>query len=413
MITPGARLAGKYRLEEHIIRGGVGQVWRAFDTNLHRTVAVKILKPELLGDPQFVEIFRAEGLALAKVDHRGVVRVLDHGNDRFLGPYLVMEYVNGDVLSKILRAAPLPPEWTMDLVAQAGDALHAVHERGIVHRNVTPGTLMVRRDGSLVLIGFRNAGSADLSEQAHAGPTRSPEEVKGAPQTRLTDVHALGVVAYQCLTGLQPLDSSNGTAHYKIPPLSSGIPDGIRRVVEKAIAENPEERWSTAAELAEAARAAITRADREDEFEVIICYRRADTGGWAGRIFDHLETAFGRAKVFLDAESIAGGVDFGKATIEAVGKSRIVLAVIGTGWLDAETAGVRRLGNPKDLVRREIETALEAKKRIVPVLVDGASMPVKGQLPRNLQPLAERAGVEVSLVRFRNDVRALIDSLRT
>ena len=153
-------LGGRYRLDERIAGGGMGDVWRGTDEVLGRTVAVKILLPALLDEPGFAERFRGEARTMATINHPGVVDVYDYGSDQQLA-FLVMEYVEGDALSRTLsRVGRLTPARTMALVAQAADALQAAHEKGIVHRDVKPGNLLVRPNGTLVLTDFGIARSA-------------------------------------------------------------------------------------------------------------------------------------------------------------------------------------------------------------------------------------------------------------
>src|SRR6266705_1164591 len=152
MVSGGTVLGGRYKLVERIASGGMGDVWRGTDEVLGRTVAVKILLPSLLEEPGFAERFRGEARTMATINHPGVVDVYDYGSDPTVGAYLVMEYVEGDALSRTLgRVSRLTPGRTMALIAQAADALQAAHEKGIVHRDVKPGNLLVRPNGTLVL----------------------------------------------------------------------------------------------------------------------------------------------------------------------------------------------------------------------------------------------------------------------
>src|SRR5256885_6636951 len=169
MVSPGSMLGGRYRLDERIAGGGMGDVWRGTDEVLGRTVAVKILLPALLEEAGFAERFRAEARTMATINHPGVVDVYDYGSEEGTA-FLVMEYVEGDALSRTLgRVGRLTPARTMALVAQAADALHAAHEKGIVHRDVKPGNLLVRPNGTLVLTDFGIARSAAVGQLTQAG----------------------------------------------------------------------------------------------------------------------------------------------------------------------------------------------------------------------------------------------------
>jgi eukaryotic-like serine/threonine-protein kinase len=270
MISPGVTLGGRYRLDERIAGGGMGDVWRGTDEVLGRTVAVKILLPALLDEPGFAERFRGEARTMATINHPGVVDVYDYGSDQQLA-FLVMEYVEGDALSRTLsRVGRLTPARTMALVAQAADALQAAHANGIVHRDVKPGNLLVRPNGTLVLTDFGIARSALVGQLTVAGSVLgtasyiSPEQASGAVATAASDVYALGVVAYQCLSGHRPFDGATpieiAMKHVRDTPrpLPADIPPAVRSIVERAMAKDPAARWPTAAAMAGVARQAAS-----------------------------------------------------------------------------------------------------------------------------------------------------------
>src|SRR3954466_15948408 len=268
MISPGVTLGGRYRLDERIAGGGMGDVWRGTDEVLGRTVAIKILLPALLEEPGFAERFRGEARTMATINHPGVVDVYDYGSEEGTA-FLIMEYVEGDALSRTLsRVGRLTPGRTMALIAQAADALQAAHEKGIVHRDVKPGNLLVRPNGTLVLTDFGIARSAMLGQLTQAGSVLgtasyiSPEQASGATATPASDVYALGVVAYQCLSGHRPFDGATpieiAMQHVREtpPPLPADIPPNVRAIVDRALAKDPAARWPTAAAMANVARQA-------------------------------------------------------------------------------------------------------------------------------------------------------------
>jgi hypothetical protein len=146
--------------------------------------------------------------------------------------------------------------------------------------------------------------------------------------------------------------------------------------------------------------------------KIFINYRRGDEPGFTGRLFDRLETAFPADQLFMDVDSIAPGLDFVRVLEEHVGRCDIFLAVIGPNWLAArDEAGNKRLDNPNDFVRIEIESALKLGKRIVPVLVNNAAMPQAHQLPESLEPLSRRNAVRLSHERFKADTQGLVSQL--
>ncbi|WP_018349080.1 protein kinase domain-containing protein [Longispora albida] len=274
MLTPGSTLGerGRYTLTERIASGGMGDVWKAEDTVLGRTVAVKVLLPALLEEPGFVERFRDEARTMATINHPGVVDVYDFGESELPGgsraSYLVMEYVQSEPLSAVLaRVGRLTPQRAMALIAQAADALQAAHDAGIIHRDVKPGNLLVRPNGSLVLTDFGISRAGAGSNLTAVGSTlgtaayMSPEQAAGQPAGPLSDVYSLGVVAYQCVAGRRPFEGDNplGVAMMHIrdtpPALPGDVPPQIRQFVERAMAKDGAARWPSAAAMGAAARA--------------------------------------------------------------------------------------------------------------------------------------------------------------
>ncbi|HEX5741008.1 MAG TPA: protein kinase [Pilimelia sp.] len=268
MFSPGVVLGGRYRLDERIAGGGMGDVWRGTDDVLGRTVGVKILLPALLDEPGFAERFRGEARTIAAINHAGVVDIYDYGSDDQVA-YLVMEFVEGDALSRTLaRVRRLTPARTMSLVAQAAEALHAAHLKGIIHRDVKPGNLLVRPDGTLVLTDFGIARSEMVGQLTAAGAVLgtasyiAPEQATGGVATPASDVYSLGIVAYQCLAGRRPFEGDNPIeiamkhAQEAAPALPGDIPAGVRAIVERAMAKTPEDRWPSAAAFAGVARQA-------------------------------------------------------------------------------------------------------------------------------------------------------------
>jgi serine/threonine-protein kinase len=267
MVAQGTTLAGRYRLDTRIGAGGMGEVWRGEDTVLARTVAVKVLLPGRMQDPGFVARFQGEARAMATINHPGVVDVYDYGvsGDTV---YLVMKFVDGEPLDRLLaRLGRIPPQAAMELIAQAASALQAVHDQGIVHRDVKPGNLMVQRDGTLVLTDFGIARSDLAGRLTDAGMVLgtaaycAPEQAEGAPVTPAVDIYALGVVAYECLVGQRPFDGDSAVTialkHIREapPPLPPDIPHPVRTLVEIALAKDPARRYLTAKAMSDAARA--------------------------------------------------------------------------------------------------------------------------------------------------------------
>ncbi|MET8005215.1 serine/threonine-protein kinase [Nonomuraea glycinis] len=266
MVAQGTTLAGRYRLDTRIGAGGMGEVWRGEDTVLARTVAVKVLLPGRMQDPGFLARFQAEARAMATINHPGVVDVYDYGvsGDTV---YLVMKFVDGEPLDRLLtRLGRISPQPAMELIAQAASALQAVHDQGIVHRDVKPGNLLVQRDGTLVITDFGIARSDLANRLTDAGMVLgtaaycAPEQAEGAPVTPAVDIYALGVVAYECLAGQRPFDGDSPVTialkHIREAPpaLPGDIPPPVRALVERALSKDPARRFPSASAMSDTAR---------------------------------------------------------------------------------------------------------------------------------------------------------------
>ncbi|MFD0785476.1 serine/threonine-protein kinase, partial [Micromonospora azadirachtae] len=271
MLSSEVVLSGRYRLDERVATGGMGDVWRGTDQVLGRQVAVKVLLPALVSDPDFIARFRAEARIMAALRHPGIVQVFDCGEDDLpdggRADYLVMEFVDGEPLSKRIEAAgKLGVAETMSIVAQAAQALNAAHRGGIVHRDVKPGNLLVQEDGSVVLVDFGVARSTNVTSitSTNAVPGTAlymaPEQAAGRPVSGATDIYALGAVTYCCLTGTPPFTGDNplqvAVRHLddEPPELPHDIPEAVRALVSRALAKDPADRFSSGAAMAEAAR---------------------------------------------------------------------------------------------------------------------------------------------------------------
>jgi serine/threonine protein kinase len=267
LIGAGTVLGERYRLDSRIAIGGMGEVWRAQDETLGRTVAVKVLKPEYAEDPSFVERFRAEARNTARLAHSGIATVYDYGEvpvDGAVGSsaYLVMELVPGQPLSMILRErGPLSPSETMSIIGQTALALQAAHERGVIHRDVKPGNLMITPDGRVKVTDFGIARATDEIPLTQTGTVLgtsyylAPEQAAGREVTAASDVYSLGIVAYECLAGRRPFQDTNpvavALAHQTEPPppLPSNVPPPIAAVVYAALSKSPRDRPPTAGEF--------------------------------------------------------------------------------------------------------------------------------------------------------------------
>ncbi|MGN9906858.1 protein kinase domain-containing protein [Phytohabitans sp. LJ34] len=275
MLRSGVSLDDRYRLEERVATGGMGDVWRATDLTLGRTVAVKVLLPSLSADAGFGARFLAESRMLAAVRHPGVVQVYDRGDcalpEGGRATYLVMEFVDGEPLSeRLAREERLPAAETMRIVAEAARALDAVHAGGIIHRDVKPSNLLLRPDGSVVLLDFGVARSTAVTSVTGTNAAvlgtalyMAPEQARRQAVSPATDMYALGAVAYHALAGHPPFMGDNPVAVAMMhldtapPELPADVPPAVRAVVIRTLEKDPADRYQSGAALASAALSAV------------------------------------------------------------------------------------------------------------------------------------------------------------
>lgn len=265
--TQGVSFGGRYELQSRIAIGGMGEVWEATDHVIGRTVAIKILKDEYMGDPGFLERFRAEARHAALVNHEGIASVFDYGEENG-SAYLVMELVPGEALSTIIeRDGSLSADKTLDIVAQTASALQAAHAAGLVHRDIKPGNLLITPDGRVKITDFGIARIADQVPLTATGQVMgtvqylSPEQASGHPASPATDTYSLGIVAYECLAGKRPFTGESQVAiamaqiNEQPPPLPPTVPIPVQNLVMAMIAKKPGDRPSSSATVARAAQA--------------------------------------------------------------------------------------------------------------------------------------------------------------
>jgi eukaryotic-like serine/threonine-protein kinase len=262
-------LGDRYELQTLVATGGMGQVWRARDLLLDRTVAVKVLRSEYTGDPTFLARFRAEAHHTARLLHPGIAALHDYGEvvsgEGETLAYLVMELVEGEPLSALLaREGRLDPERTLDVVGQTAAALAVAHAAGVVHRDVKPGNLLLAADGCVKVTDFGIAWSASSVPLTRTGQVvgtahyLSPEQAAGGRAGPASDVYALGVIAYECLAGRRPFDGDNPVqiALMQIrdepDPLPDDVPGPLRTLVATALVKDPAARFPDGAAVRDA-----------------------------------------------------------------------------------------------------------------------------------------------------------------
>ena len=258
MTPPNDILPPRYRSPKRIGFGGMGEIYRAEDESLGRTVAVKVLGEQYAQDDALRQRFTREALAAARLSSEpNTVTIFDVGEWRDR-PFIVMELLDGGSLEDRLREGGRPStDEALGWLAQAAAALDAAHRHGVVHRDVKPGNLLLNADGDLRVADFGIASAAGLGSLTMTGTVLgtagylSPEQATGERATSASDRYALGVVAYELLSGHRPFESDSPTAeaaahvNAEVPPLSPALDP----VFQKALAKDPRDRFETAAEL--------------------------------------------------------------------------------------------------------------------------------------------------------------------
>ena len=262
MAQAGAVLGRRYVLVEHIGHGGYGEVWRATDTALSRSVAVKLLHPRYTQRGEALARFRAEARLGGGLSQENIAQVFDYGEPADgQPPYLVMELVDGPSLEAVLAGGPLEATRAMDIVAQAAAGLQAAHAAGLIHRDIKPANLLLAPGGIVKITDFGIAhtiGSVPVTASGELIGTPgylAPERAEGEPATPASDLYSLGMVAYECLAGAPPFTGTAlqvAIAHRDrpLPPLPRSVRADMCAFVMRLTSKDPASRLDNAAEVA-------------------------------------------------------------------------------------------------------------------------------------------------------------------
>ena len=264
----GRLIGGRYRLIAPLGEGGMATLWRAMDEQFDREVAVKLLRPQFGNDPGFAARFKQEARSAGSLSHPNIVSVYDYGTDAETGgQFIVMQLIDGEDLAAILKKnGPLEVDDAVRIAIGVASALEAAHRRGIVHRDVKPGNILIDHDVKVTDFGIARAVAE--ASMTVTGTTLgsvhyfSPEQARGDEVTGQSDVYALGIVLYEMLTGRRPFegDSAAGVALKRLtedplPPTVHGpVPPGLSAIVMRALERDPANRYPDAGAFAEALR---------------------------------------------------------------------------------------------------------------------------------------------------------------
>ncbi len=365
-------LNARYKLIAQIGSGGMAVVYKAIDERLGRDVAIKVLRPSLTADEDFVRRFEVESRMLAKLSHPNIAAIHDVGRDEDTH-YLVTEYVDGQNLKVIIRnEGKLTVERTLRLALQICAGIGFAHQSGIVHASVKPQDTMVTANDLVKMIDFGIGQSASQAgervETVWGAPHYfAPEQAMGELPGTYSDVYSLGITLYEMLTGKLPFSGNNqqdmAIAHIRAPipvvsTVNSDVPEALSQVVYRAMSKAPSERYQTANELGEALEK--VRADLRapsKALSLFLSYSRRDTQVMQ-RLRDDLRAA--KLSVWVDEEGLEPGTPAWEAAIgKAIRGANCVLVVLSP---DAEQSM---------WVARELAMAETLNKRIFPVLVRG------------------------------------------
>ena len=264
LLRPGRIIAGRYEIRERLGTGGMGSVYRAHDREVDRSVAIKIVRPDLAEQSEILRRFKQELILARQVTHKNVIRIFDLGEDAGI-KFITMEYIEGKSLKGLVdERGKLPYQESTEIIQQVCLALEAAHAEGVVHRDLKPHNIMVDKHGKVVVMDFGIARSANVAGMTMTGALigtpdyMSPEQVRGEHVDARSDLFSLGVIYYELLSGKNPYSTGNvesamfrRTVERAAPILEMDpqIPRFLSEVVTKCLEKDVKDRYQTAREI--------------------------------------------------------------------------------------------------------------------------------------------------------------------
>jgi serine/threonine-protein kinase len=360
-----AILKGRYQIKEVLGKGGMGIVYKAFDSVLRREVAIKTLLD--ISDPGALELFHREYEVLAHINHPNIVEIIDIGEFEFEGglkPFFIMPMLPGASLGQLIKSSShrLTVERTVDIISQTCRVLHAAHEKGLVHRDMKPSNIIVLEDDSVKIIDFGMAHTADSHSRTGLKGTllyMAPEQAEMKAATALSDIFALGVVAFETLTRRRPFEGSTErdivqAILHQIPPPASDlnpmVSPTVARVIHKAMAKQPYHRFSSARDFGDT----LQRALRNEPIEIFDPAKIRPRLERASKAFEQADYQFA-AEILAELEA-EGHIDHDMTVLrvkvdQALRQKRIQQLL--------ESAKTRMEGQEYPLALQKVQEALE------------------------------------------------------
>ncbi len=280
----GQALGGRYQIEELLGAGGMSSVYKARDPNLKRTVAIKLIHPHLSNNEEFVRRFGSEATAIAQLRHQNIVQVYDFNHDGDLY-YMVLEYVAGETLQHRIKrmneaGRRLPMREVLKCAAEICTAADYAHQRGMIHRDIKPANVMLDVNGNAILMDFGIARIMDTQQHTATGAVlgtalyMSPEQIQGLHPDARSDIYSIGVTLFEMLGGRPPFEADSAMTlmmmhlHDPVPDLSQlhpGVPEQVKRIVNRALEKDRANRFQSCAEMAAALQKALSTLGDEAE----------------------------------------------------------------------------------------------------------------------------------------------------